>query len=462
MAETHGHPRSGAGDGRRRFLLASTPAAGHLNPALPIARELVARGHEVRWYTGREYREAVEATGARFEPLREAHDPADEAIHDRFPALAELDGLAGFKFALKYLFLDEVPRQVADVRRILAEFPADALVGDTGFLAAGPVHELGGPPFATYNITALTIASRDTAPFGTGKLPATNAAQRLRNRVLSLLTDRVVFRDVTRHQNGMRAGLALPPIPSGVLSTITPYLYLHPSTPAFEYPRRDLPPQVHFVGPLLPAPPAGFTPPAWWPRLDEGRPVVLVNQGTVANDPRHLIAPALAGLAGEDVFVVATTGGPTAAEAGLDVPANAVVEPFVPFAALVPRVDVMVTNGGFGGVQFALSHGVPLVVGGTTEEKPEVNNRVAWAGAGVDLRENDPTPEQVRDGVRRVLAGPGYRRAAQRVQADYARHDAPREAATLLEALADTGRPVLAGADAPHRVDRPEPTLVAR
>ena len=249
MAETHGRPRSGRGeDGeRRRFLFASTPAAGHLNPALPIAQELVARGHEVRWYSGREYQAAVEAIGARFEPLREAHDPADQAIRDRFPALDDLDGLAGFKYALKYLFLDEVPLQVADARRILAEFPADAVVADTGFFAAGPLHELGGPPWATYNITALPIASRDTAPFGTGKLPATNLAAQVRNRVLTLLTDRVVFRDVTRHQDGVRASLGLPPTPAGVLGTITPYLYLHPSTPAFEYPRRDLPEQVHFV-----------------------------------------------------------------------------------------------------------------------------------------------------------------------------------------------------------------------
>ena len=133
----------------------------------------------------------------------------------------------------------------------------------------------------------------------------------------------------------------------------------------------------------------------------------------------------------------------------------------MPFAALLPRVDAMVTNGGFGGVQFALAHGVPLVVGGTTEEKPEVNNRVAWAGAGIDLRENDPSPGQVRDAVRRVLGDPGFRQAAQRVQADYARHDAAREAATLLEALAATGKPVLTGQGRAGRPDGPAPATLA-
>ena len=44
--------------------------------------------------------------------------------------------------------------------------------------------------------------------------------------------------------------------------TLSPYLYLQPTVPSFEYPRRDLAPQVHFVGPLLPPVPAGFELPA--------------------------------------------------------------------------------------------------------------------------------------------------------------------------------------------------------
>jgi formate dehydrogenase assembly factor FdhD len=39
---------------------------------------------------------------------------------------------------------------------------------------------------------------------------------------------------------------------------------------------------------------------------------------------------------------------------------------------LLPKVDVMVTNGGYGGVQRAVSTGVPLVVAGSTEDELEV------------------------------------------------------------------------------------------
>ena len=47
-----------------RFLFATMPAAGHVIPALTVARELVERGHEVQWYTGAAYRGAIEAIGA--------------------------------------------------------------------------------------------------------------------------------------------------------------------------------------------------------------------------------------------------------------------------------------------------------------------------------------------------------------------------------------------------------------
>lgn len=58
--------------------------------------------------------------------------------------------------------------------------------------------------------------------------------------------------------------------------------------------------------------------------------MILVNQGTVATDADQLIRPALAGLAGEDVLVVAVTGGSDPALLG-PLPANAHVERFIPF-----------------------------------------------------------------------------------------------------------------------------------
>ncbi|MCU0493554.1 MAG: hypothetical protein MUD01_18360 [Chloroflexaceae bacterium] len=427
-----------------RFLICTVPATGHVNPGLPIASALVQRGHTVWWYTGRQFQAAIEATGARFTPLRSVIDPADQPMEARFPERAKLAGLAGFKYDLKHLFLDDAPGQVADLRRILRAFPADLILGDTGFIGMALLHELDHVHFATYGITALTLGSRDTAPFGTGLPPSATPLGRLRNRMLATLFEQVIFRDVKAHARDIRKRLGLPEASSSVLEgTLSPYLYLQSSTPAFEYPRSDVPPQVHFIGPLLPATPPDWTPPPWWPNLQAGRPVVLVNQGTVANRLDDLIRPTMQALANREVLVVATTGGAPVEALG-QLPANARVAPFIPFGALLPHVDMMVTNGGYGGVQFALAHGVPLIVAGTTEEKPEIAARVAWSGAGINLKTKTPTPEQLRNAVQELMTNGRYRQAAARIQADYARHNAPEEAATLLERVA-SGQPVLRG-----------------
>ena len=80
-----------------------------------------------------------------------------------------------------------------------------------------------------------------------------------------------------------------------------------------------------------------------------------------------------------------------------------------------PPSNVYVTNGGYGGVQYALRYGVPIVAAGSHEDKPEVIARVAWAGVGRRIRTETPTPAAVHRAVRAVLDDHRYRDAAHRI-----------------------------------------------
>jgi UDP:flavonoid glycosyltransferase YjiC (YdhE family) len=79
-----------------------------------------------------------------------------------------------------------------------------------------------------------------------------------------------------------------------------------------------------------------------------------------------------------------------------------------------------VTNGGYGGVQYALRYGVPIVATGGKEDKPEVGARVAWTGVGRRIRSEHPTPRALRRDILAVLNQPRYRQASQRIAADLA------------------------------------------
>jgi UDP:flavonoid glycosyltransferase YjiC (YdhE family) len=100
---------------------------------------------------------------------------------------------------------------------------------------------------------------------------------------------------------------------------------------------------------------------------------------------------------------------------------------------LLHEVDVMVTNGGYGAVQRAVSAGVPLVVAGNTEDKPEVAARVAWSGAGLNLKTGTPSPATIRDAVRELLDDGSYLRRARELEAAFAQRHGIAEISALVD-----------------------------
>jgi UDP:flavonoid glycosyltransferase YjiC (YdhE family) len=188
----------------------------------------------------------------------------------------------------------------------------------------------------------------------------------------------------------------------------SPDLVLHTSTPAFEYPRAALPGNFRFIGPIVLAPKDSYRPPPWWEEIvhTQNYPVILINQGTLAKDYDDLIRPALEALKDEKVVVIAV---PVKDEVLNEIPENVRTADYIPFGNLLPYVDVMVTNGGFGGVQNALAHGVPLVIAGASEA--------------------------IRYAVLNVLSDSAYKQHASRLQQDFARYDAPILAVEYVEEL---------------------------
>ena len=419
-----------------RFLICTHPITGHVNPPLEIARELVERGHEVRFYTGRKFQTKIEAVGARYEPMRRAYDYDDSDYDTAFPGRAAKKGIAQIRFDFEHIFIAPGLDQAVDLREILDEWPA-VVLSDPGFLGAKLLYQRGElDAWAVFNITVLGLPSDDVPPFGLGLLPLQSRLGRLRNRAVRLFANKVVFASVNRALRRTLAAAELPP--EDFTPVASPMLYLQPSVAALEYPRRELVSTAHFTGPVLPRFGPDVPLPSWWSEVTEtSKPVVVVTQGTVATDRTELILPAVAALADEDVLVVATVDG-----TGLNLPANVRTAKFVPFDRLMPHADVVVTNGGYGGVIFALANGVPVICAGTTEDKPEVANRVAYTGAGINLKTNRPAQRKISEAVRTVLSHNDFRDNARRLAGILAERDGTQESVRLLEILAATRAPV--------------------
>jgi len=426
-----------------RIIVVTSPFLGHVNVDVLFVKTLVKRGNEVVWYTGKRFKKIVEDTGATHVGM-EKFDFNDRDLESSFPGRQNLEGLERLEHDMKHLFMDGMFPYHEEIQNILATFPADVIAFDHSFFGAFPMILSGEPKglkFVTTSFIPLTLTGPDVPPFGLGLPVPSTEEERARNIELHNHFQNEVFIGVQNHFNSLLVEHDYPQLEGywADACILLSDLFLQFTIQSFEYPRANLPEHVHFVGTIMEKGQEVDVAelPDWWNELEGERPVVHVTQGTVdVSDFKRLIQPTIEALADKDVLVVVATGERSMSNLDMVLPDNVRVGEFIPYSQFLPHVDVMVTNAGNGGVQQALLNGVPLVAAGDTEEKPEVAQRVAWSGVGINLGTGAPTVEQIREAVEEVLDNPKYLKRAKAFQEEYAQLDGANEAARLIEELA--------------------------
>jgi MGT family glycosyltransferase len=401
---------------------------------LSVGVYLAKLGHTITFHTAEVFRQKVEKAGLLFVGTTGKAD-----FDYRNPV--NLEGQEKITFveqtnsALKQTIAEALPDLDHDLRQILQERPVDLILTSSMYFGAFPLLLRSGesrPPVIGCGVNPLMLSSVDCGPLS---LPDNTPGGRQRIREANLQIQ-MAFALMQEALNGALNQCSVPALSEFWADAIytLPDLFLQFSGEAFEFPRSDMPSHVHFVGPILPALVDDFEEPAWWSELDGSKPVILVTQGTLANrNLDDLIQPTLTALANDDVLVIAATGRPD--YEGLLIPANARVESFVSFMHLLPKVDVMVTNGGFGAVQQCLSFGIPLVICGESEEKAFTALRLGWSGAGINLKTGCPTVDQLHTTVHAVLANKSYQEQAQRIQRNIAQYNSLEEVSRHVDAV---------------------------
>ncbi|WP_243075762.1 glycosyltransferase [Microbacterium sp. SS28] len=409
------------------IIIGCVPIHGHVQPLLALARHLVSRGDRVRFLTGSRFTDAVSLTGAEFVPLPPSADFDDREITTRFPELAHLSPMRGVGFYVEHVFTRPAIPQYAAIEAMLRAEPADAIVTEPTFGAGAAISLLPAtdrPPLVVAGVIPLGLPGPDLAPFGFGVTPMRGILGRLRNRSMRALSEHLVMRGVRRASDEVRrATVGLPQ--TGTNRSSTGWVgradaVAQFTTPSFEYPRRNLPTRLTFTGPISGSGTEIYPRPDWWEDLEGSRAVFDVTQGTLANtDLTELVLPTIAALADEPVLVIVSTGGARVAPLQ-QMPTNVRLADFLPYDDLLPHTDVFITNGGYGGTQFALRYGVPIVIAPGSEDKSEVAARVEWSGVGVRLGTRRPTPQHIRAGVRAAMSQATYRERARAIAGEIA------------------------------------------
>lgn len=418
----------------KKILFANVPADGHFNPMTGIAMELKSQGHDVRWYTSKMFGEKLQKLGIPHYPFKRALEVNQFTIDEVFPERKKLKaGVPQLKFDIKNFFVRRAPEYFEDISEIKQDFPFDVFICDAAFTAGQIVKNKLNVAGVGIGVSPVMSTSKDLPPYGLGLPPDHSFLGKIKQKFLRFAAKNFLFKESTAEYNKILKRYDLPA--EKVILFDIPVLrsdiFLQSGTPGFEYERTDMPAKLKFVGPLhsykspkQKDPKAIGSNYTWQDKLNKYKKVILISQGTFEPDHSKLIIPALEALKNENYLLIVTTGHHHTEELrnkyNTD---NIIVEDFIDFGFIMPRTDIYITNGGYGGTLLAIDHALPMVAAGINEGKNEICARIGYFKLGIDLKTEKPTIETIKKATDAIFSNPVYKKNVERLRDEFRSYD---------------------------------------
>lgn len=417
--------------------------AGHLLSVGPIGVELVARGHQVT-VIARE--RAAGICGQLGLPLGqiELDDVPWRTSHLLWAAFA-LVGSA-WRISLRDKFRWRADAILQRLPHRLQELAIDGIIVDQTMSAVGSAAEHLGIPFVTI-CSALLWNEEDSVPppFTGWPYEDTPAAHRRNRRGYAgwHWFIRTELQAINRHRKrwGLRQF-------THIDEAFSPLAQISQLCPEFDFPRRELPPQFHYIGSLAHGRRVTDDKPFPWDKLS-GRPLIFASLGT---DPYPSNLPVfrriLEACAGLDAQVVLALGRwhdeqDSVREKLGPIPENALIVDFAPQLALLDRASLLITHAGVNTVLEALCRGVPMVALPRSVDQPGMGSRIAYCGVGSVASFQHCSAAELRRLVEEALTDATIRERAGKMQQAMLAAGGAKRAAELAEQALTTRKPVL-------------------
>lgn len=356
------------------------PAHGHTNPTLGVVRELIARGHQVWYYSYNMLRDKIEAAGATFISC-DGYD-MEQKLSPKDAARIGKDLAFSTKILVDTtLALDD--KVCADMQQL----QPDCIVADSMAAWGKAVALKLDIPFVCSTTTfAFNQHSAKIMKQGVGDLL---------NMILSIPK---TSKQIKRLQDkGYQVKSVLDLIGSDEKAHTIVY-----TSPEFQPASDTFSDKFAFVGPSV-RPAEGV--------FEKTKDIlVYISMGTVNNDLMPLYKNCISALADTPYQVVLSVGNLVSPEEFGTLPEHISVFSHVDQIAVLQQTDVFVSHCGMNSVSESLYFGVPLVMLPQTAEQGGVAQRVLQLGAGVKLSKTDAP--SVLDGINRVLTDSTYKNNA--------------------------------------------------
>jgi MGT family glycosyltransferase len=390
-----------------KIIVMNLPAHGHVNPTLPVVKELVERGHEVIYYNTEEFRPQIERTGAIFRVYPQPTLTVEETqriVNENLIQVTLL--ILKLSQHLTAFMLAEIQREKPD----LVMYDSLCLWGMQSARLAG-VPAVGSITTVVMEGADYLIPKRDMLRMIVKAVPLLPRLISLRRKLAQLYgkdsLPKVLFPAVG-HRNLVFTSRAFQPDSSFIDENF------------------------RFVGPSInPATRAESFP---FEQLTR-KPVIYISLGTIHSDNLAFYRQCFEAFADYPAQFVLSAGKTTDLRQLEPIPANFIVRNSVPQLELLQHVDLFITHGGLNSVQEGLYYGVPLVVIPQQLEQALNALLVERKGAGIVLGGHAPyghtTPSALRQAVDTVLNDLRFAQAAQAVGRSF------HEAGGYLQAVAE-------------------------
>ena len=367
-----------------KALFFSLPLHGHINPSLPLVRELVAQGDEIVFYAAAPFAAKIEQTGAHYRPYRNGF-------------LSEITQVPERSDQLSWLLTRTTAEVLGDeLKDFRAERP-DYLITDYVAPWGQWVAEILGVPVVT---SVPTFAfNRRVLAFGFSHGVRPRSGRSLLAKMRHLGKALFLRRRLRRRYCVRGPGITGLMFGRSNLNIVYTSRHFQPCAETFDD-------SFQFVGPsITPRTEIVFFP---WEKVRH--PVVVyISLGTVFNADASFYLSCFEAFRDEDLQVIMSVGANVSPGSIGPVPPNFIVQSYVPQLEVLSRTSAFVTHGGMNSVSESLSHGVPVVVIPQMGEQEIVGRRVEDLGAGLYLARAEVTSEKLRDAVRRLLAEDRFR-----------------------------------------------------
>src|SRR5215469_3101230 len=407
---------------------------GHLYPMSALAKHLKGRGHRVTFFAFADAEAFLRETGLECAVFGREGFPLGYTRR-AVDTLSRMKGMEGFRYTVETL-CKEIGAQLDELPEAVKAAGVEALVIDQFLMGGSTVADYLRAPYMHVANALVGNLEPDVPPISFGWGNESGPIAMLRNRFGHAVV-RKIFRPVRETLNERRRVWGLPLYEEFMNERFGSGPQISQEPPSFEFPRRELPRNFSYVGPLQDR--SSRTEVAFpWERID-GRPLIYASMGTLQNGLAWVFEAILKGCAGVDAQLVLSTGGNLNPDQFSSLSDGAIVVKYAPQMDLLKQAAMCITHGGLNTILESLAQGLPMVVVPMTNDQPAAGVRVAWTGVGKVVPVKKLEPDLLRSAVNDVLSKPSYGENARRLQAEIAGMNSLERAADIVESVLAAG-----------------------